>query len=29
MAIFDFFSRKKKQETLDQGLEKNQSGFFR
>ena len=28
MAIFDFFSRKKKQETLDQGLEKTKAGFF-
>ena len=28
MAIFDFFSRKKKQETLDQGLEKTKEGFF-
>lgn len=28
MALFDFFSRKKKQETLDQGLEKTKEGFF-
>lgn len=28
MAFFDFFSRKKKQETLDRGLEKTKEGFF-
>ena len=28
MAFFDFFSRKKEQETLDQGLEKTKEGFF-
>lgn len=28
MALFDFLSRKKKQETLDQGLEKTKEGFF-
>ncbi len=28
MAFFDIFSRKKKQETLDQGLEKTKDGFF-
>ena len=28
MAFFDLFSRKKKQETLDQGLEKTKEGFF-
>ncbi|MDE6498464.1 MAG: signal recognition particle-docking protein FtsY [Muribaculaceae bacterium] len=28
MAFFDIFSRKKKQETLDQGLEKTKEGFF-
>ena len=28
MAFFDFFSRKKKQETLDMGLEKTKESFF-
>lgn len=28
MAFFDFFSRKKKQESLEQGLEKTKEGFF-
>lgn len=28
MAFFDFFSRKKKQETLDRGLEKTKEGFL-
>lgn len=28
MAFFDLFSRKKKQETLDKGLEKTKEGFF-
>jgi len=28
MAFFDLFSRKKKQETLDRGLEKTKEGFF-
>lgn len=28
MAFLDFFSRKKKQETLDRGLEKTKEGFF-